>query len=193
MPFLVTAFPGRSGSWPEAHPEMQPGSLPVVMSDNAYINGRGMGRETDVELATGPVDEGNLPILVTKDIRWGGDLRSNLGTQSTCTLQRTQAARQGRGFVSTVKEKGQYLGYHARTSASLVVTEQGVMRKRSQQDAGRVTMVQGEVEGAQRLSLAVLDALVSSADAEKMRAVKPRETLWSSLSRNNREDLTGRG
>ena len=41
---------------------------PVVMSDCAYKNGnRGMGRETELELATGAVDEDNLPILVIKD------------------------------------------------------------------------------------------------------------------------------
>ena len=40
---------------------------PVVMSDCACKNGRGMGRETELELATGAVDEDNLSILVIKD------------------------------------------------------------------------------------------------------------------------------
>jgi len=37
------------------------------MSDYGFMNGQGFGQESEASLATGAVDEGNLPILILKD------------------------------------------------------------------------------------------------------------------------------
>ena len=43
------------------------GAKPTVLSDYGYMNGAGVGQESEISEATGAADDDNLPILVLKD------------------------------------------------------------------------------------------------------------------------------
>ena len=47
----------------------EPGALPSILSHYGYMNGKGIGTESEVSEATGAVEENNLPILIIKDKR----------------------------------------------------------------------------------------------------------------------------